>query len=245
MASTRGLRERVREELTREIKDVARQQLAQVGAGGLSVRAVTRELGMASSAVYRYFPSRDALLTALITDAYVGIGEAARQAESEVAREDYLGRWTAVFRSVRDWAREHPHEYALIYGSPVPGYAAPEHTAVPASEVVVLLARIAIEAAAAGNGGLPADGVADALTADVETLKSHPAVAGPGEIAEALNETPASVVLHVIDAWTMLFGAVSFELFGHYYDVLTALDDYLDRLAVKSAAPLRLTHQNG
>jgi AcrR family transcriptional regulator len=199
---------------------------------------------MASSAVYRYFPSRDALLTALITDAYTGIGQAARQAESKVAREDHLGRWVAVFRAVRDWARKHPHEYALIYGSPVPGYAAPEHTAVPASEVVILLAQIAIEATSGRDSGHPeAEYMTDALTADVETLMSHPAVAGQDEIVEALAQMPASAVLHVIDAWTTLFGAVSFELFGHYYDVLGALDDYLDRLAKKSAASLGLAHQ--
>ncbi|NEE02987.1 TetR/AcrR family transcriptional regulator [Phytoactinopolyspora halotolerans] len=245
MASTRGFRQRVRDELTREIKDVARRQLAQVGAGGLSVRAVTRELGMASSAVYRYFPSRDALLTALITDAYVGLGQAARRAESQVAREDHLGRWKAVFRSVREWAREHPHEYALVYGSPVPGYAAPEHTAIPAGEVVILLAQIAIEAAVARRTGTPGDDpVTDALATDVEILKTHPAVSQDDEIAAALAEMPASGVLHVLDAWTMLFGAVSFELFGHYADVLTSLDDYLDRLATKSAAPLGLTHQH-
>ncbi|WP_205856340.1 TetR/AcrR family transcriptional regulator, partial [Phytoactinopolyspora endophytica] len=117
MASTHGIRERVRRELIREIKDVARQHLADHGADGLSVRAVTRELGMASSAVYRYFPSRDALLTALITDAYEGIGRAANVAEAAVARDDFLGRWLAVFRAVREWAHQHPHEYALIYGS--------------------------------------------------------------------------------------------------------------------------------
>ncbi len=76
----RTARQRARAELTREIKEGARRQLAATGADGISLRAVARELGMVSSAVYRYFPSRDDLLTALIIDAYDAVGEAAEQA---------------------------------------------------------------------------------------------------------------------------------------------------------------------
>ena len=76
-----GVRARVRAELTREIAEVARRHLASDGAAALSLRAVARELGMASSAVYRYFPSRDDLLTALIVDAYDALGAAAEEAE--------------------------------------------------------------------------------------------------------------------------------------------------------------------
>src|ERR1700743_118342 len=76
----RTARERARVELTREIKEEARRQLAEAGAGGLSLRAVARELGMVSSALYRYSPSRDELLTALIIDAYDAIGAAAERA---------------------------------------------------------------------------------------------------------------------------------------------------------------------
>ncbi len=82
MNASRTARERVRAELTREITDVARGQLATEGAGGLSLRAVAREMGMVSSAIYRYFPSRDDLLTALIVDGYNAIGEVAEQADA-------------------------------------------------------------------------------------------------------------------------------------------------------------------
>ena len=115
-----GARARVRAELTREIKSVAREQLAEVGAAALSLRAVARELSMASSAVYRYFPSRDDLLTALIVDAYDAVGAAAELDESAVRRADAAGRWMATARAVREWATTHPQEFALIYGSPVP-----------------------------------------------------------------------------------------------------------------------------
>ena len=68
-SATRTARARVRDELTREIKEVARAHLVEKGSAALSLRAVARELGMVSSAVYRYFPSREELLTALIVDA--------------------------------------------------------------------------------------------------------------------------------------------------------------------------------
>src|ERR1700756_1738163 len=113
-------RERARAELTREIKEEARRQLAEVGAHGLSLRAVARELGMVSSALYRYFPSRDDLLTALIIDAYDAIGSAAEAAIAASAGAPARERWAAACRAIRAWAVANPHEYALIYGSPVP-----------------------------------------------------------------------------------------------------------------------------
>src|SRR5580693_9144815 len=89
-------RERARAELTREIKEEARRQLAETGAQGLSLRAVARELGMVSSALYRYFPSRDDLLTALIIDAYNALGEQAEEANAAVKATHYRARFRAV-----------------------------------------------------------------------------------------------------------------------------------------------------
>src|SRR5215467_13783584 len=126
-------RQRARAELTREIKEAARRQLAETGAPQLSLRAVARELGMVSSALYRYFPSRDDLLTALIIDGYEALGAAVEEAEAACVPSDLAGRYRATCRAVRAWALVHPHEYALLYGSPVPGYRAPEETIGPAS----------------------------------------------------------------------------------------------------------------
>src|ERR1700751_573608 len=109
-------RERDRAELTLEIKEEARRQLAATGADGLSLRAVGKELGMVSSALYRYYPSRDDLLTALIIDPYNALGPAAEHALAgpRPARE----RWSAACHAIRDWARSNPQEDALVYGSP-------------------------------------------------------------------------------------------------------------------------------
>src|SRR5947208_3060834 len=101
-------RARVRAELTNEILDAARRHLAAHGAASLSLRAVAREVGMVSSAVYRYFPSRDDLLTALIVDAYNGLGAAVEQAERRAPRRRHFRRWMTITRTVREWAIAHP-----------------------------------------------------------------------------------------------------------------------------------------
>src|SRR5579863_1807744 len=159
------VRERARAELSREIKEEARRQLAASGADGLSLRAVAKELGMVSSALYRYYPSRDDLLTVLIIDAYDALGAAA---ESAAAGDSAAGgtaaggqaaparaRWVATCHAVRGWAVANPHEYALIYGSPVPGYRAPEATIGPAARVPLAFAGLLGEALARGELGGP------------------------------------------------------------------------------------------
>jgi AcrR family transcriptional regulator len=148
--ASRSARERVRAELIREITEIARRQLATEGAAGLSLRAIAREMGMVSSAIYRYFPSRDDLLTTLIIDGYNAIGMAVEKAEAACPRDDYHGRWLAGCQAVRDWALAHPHEYALVYGSPVPGYRAPDQTIGPASRAAAVLGQIVSEAHRAG-----------------------------------------------------------------------------------------------
>ena len=97
---------------------------------------------MVSSALYRYFPSRDDLLTALIIDAYDSLGETAEAALKASAGAASGERWTAVCEAIRGWALAHPHEYALIYGSPVPGYAAPATTVPAASRVGFALIEV-------------------------------------------------------------------------------------------------------
>lgn len=157
MSVIRTARERARDEVTAAIKEEARRQLADEGASRLSLRAVARELGMVSSALYRYFPSRDELLTALIIDAYDAVGAAAEEALAR-AGGDPVERWSEVCRAVRRWALGHPHEYALIYGSPVPGYSAPLDTIGPASRVGLALIAVAEQAHIAGAlAASPAD----------------------------------------------------------------------------------------
>src|SRR4051812_26412941 len=130
-------RERVRAEITGEITDAARRQLAEVGAAALSLRAGARDVGMAAAAAYRYFPRPDGLPGRPLIYRDDDLGVAAEKADDPTATP--LDRWLAVCRAVRRWARAHPHEYALLYGSPVPGYHAPEDTIPAAARVGILL----------------------------------------------------------------------------------------------------------
>ena len=211
-------RERVRAELTAEITDAARRQLAEVGAAALSLRAVAREVGMVSSAVYRYFPSRDDLLTRLIIDGYDDLGAAAEAADVPDALP--IARWLGVCRAVRAWALAHPHEYALLYGSPVPGYQAPKDTVPAASRVGVVLGRILGEAAHAGL--LP-----DASGERDPGLVSDDAVAVLGGEHPALDD---AVRMRGLLAWSAIFGTISFELFGHFVGSVEDGDRYFDRV---------------
>jgi AcrR family transcriptional regulator len=211
--------------MTEEIKSVARRHLAVDGAN-LSLRAVARDLQMASSAVYRYFASRDDLLTALIIDAYDALGSAAENAEAAIPRPDRLGRWLAVCHAVRDWALANPHEYALIYGSPVPGYQAPRDTVPPATRVALLIGGI-LRDSPHDTVGTPAAGpLADPLVAELTAVG---AVIAPG--------APPHLLAQGISAWIHLLGAVSFELFGQLNNVVDERRAFFDH-QMRSAALL-------
>ncbi|WP_063762231.1 TetR/AcrR family transcriptional regulator [Streptomyces sp. NRRL F-5123] len=249
MSAIKGARERARAEITEAIKEEASRQLAAHGSAGLSLRAVARELGMASSALYRYFPSRDDLLTALIIDAYDAVGEAAERALAGVdadardraaaaavagvkapATAAPVDRWQAVCGAVREWAVAHPQEYALIYGSPVPGYAAPQTTVGPASRVPLALVSVVRDAHAAGllgeSAGRP---LAEPVRADAVRLA-----------AELAPELPIRVVAALVAVWAQLFGIVSFELFGQFNRVVEARGPFFEQAAAALAAQVGL-----
>src|SRR2546430_229174 len=195
-----GIRARVRAEMIEEIKDVARRHIA-AGGASLSLRAVARDLGMVSSALYRYFDSRDELLTALILDAYNSLGEASERADAAVTdRSDLLGRWLAVARSLREWALARPHEYALIYGSPVPGYAAPQDTVAPSTRPVYVFGAILVDAHQAGR--LTPITSAPLLTRLGMELQGVGDAVAPG--------VPLPVLARAMVAWTELFGGINF-----------------------------------
>jgi AcrR family transcriptional regulator len=203
------LRARARAEMIEEIKAVARKHLATDGAN-LSLRAVARDMGMVSSAVYRYFPSRDELLTALIIDAYNALGEAVESTEARIPRDDLTGRWIAACHAVRHWALASPHQYALIYGSPVPGYRAPQDTVPAATRTVAVL------------GGILQDGmVSGALVLAAEDELADVVAAEVGRVAAVIcPDVPPSLLSRGMGAWVALFGMVSFELFGQFNNTI-------------------------
>ncbi len=221
MNASQTARERARAELTAEITRSARKQLRDVGAAALSLRAVARDLGLASSAVYRYFPSRDALLTTLITEAYEALGDAVVAADSAAAGP--RDRWIAAARAVRRWALDHPHEYTLLYGSPVPGYHAPPETTAAAIRISGTFARIAAEGRA--NAPAPSGILDDQLRIVADTV--------------APDADRSQLALGLL-AWTQLFGAVTFELFGQFANVFEPADELFDYTLDRTADLLGL-----
>ena len=190
-----------------DILRIGREHLMTQGAAALSLRAVARDLGVVSSAVYRYVSSRDELLTLLVVDAYDELGDAVDRAVDAVDPSDHRERFLTLGRAVRSWALDEPARYGLLFGSPVPGYAAPaELTTAPGIRVVLRLARIVDEAHAAGD-------LDDTTAPPPPRTLSEPL----GKIREEFSLTsPDSVLVRGIWVWPSLFGAVSFEVFGQY-----------------------------
>jgi AcrR family transcriptional regulator len=213
--------------MTSEIKAVARRHLETDGAN-LSLRAVARDMGMVSSALYRYFASRDDLLTALILDAYNALGETVEAADAAVTdRSGLRARWLAAARAVRGWALTNPAEYALLYGSPVPGYKAPQDTIPAAVRTAAVLARILSDGYASGaraNMMATAAGIGTGarLTSAVRSdLKRAADAIAPG--------LPEDLLMLGLTSWVQLFGVLSFELFGQFNTVIAAHAEYFDQ----------------
>ena len=210
--ASRTARARARAELTREIKDVARRQLGEAGAASISLRSVARELGMVSSAVYRYFPSLNDLLTALIVDAYDAVGAAAEQS-LEGGSGTVATRWLRLCEAIRNWATANPHEYALIYGSPVPGYQAPQDTIAPAARVSLMLLGLLVDGVTSGEIAFTEEPMPRPVHADLAGLR-----------AMAATGVPDVVLSRALAVWAQLFGSISFELFGHLHNVVHDYD---------------------
>ena len=168
-------------------------------------------------------------MRALILDAYNALGTAVEEADAAVDPDDLTARWLAVCHAVRDWALAVPHEYALIYGSPVPGYKAPQDTVPAATRSVTVLGRILQHGAERGRLPVPDPDTDPALPpAVVETV----ALVG-GTICP---DVPPPVLARGLGAWIQLFGSVSFELFGQLNNVVTDRREFFDHQMREQAA---------
>jgi AcrR family transcriptional regulator len=206
MAKTR--REIKREETEAEIKAIARQQMAEVGAAALSLRAIARKLGMSAPALYRYFLNRDALVTALIIDAYSDLGDWMEAANMSLDIRDYYGRFQAVGCAYREWAVAHPQDYTLIYGTPIPGYHAPrEQTLAPASRVLQTFGFLLGEAFQAGAIQLVPvyKPTAPSLAQQVEQI-----------LAQIEGEIPPEMITMTMLIWARVHGVLWGELYNHF-----------------------------
>ncbi len=206
-----GKRQETREQIEARIVELGRRQLVERGAAGLSVRAIARDLGMVSSAVYRYVSSRDELLTLLLVDAYSDLADAvdrARETVGELWSEDVV----AIARAVRRWAVAHPSRWALLYGSPVPGYhAPPERTVAVGTRVVAAFFDAVASGIATGDIRLTDVVAPQPMSSDFERIRHE--FGFPGD---------DRVVAKCFLLWAGVLGAISLEVFGQYgADTLT------------------------
>jgi AcrR family transcriptional regulator len=200
-----GKRQESRDRIERQIIELGRSHLVTHGAAGLSLRAIARELGMVSSAVYRYVGSRDELLTLLLIDAYTELADSVECAR-DAADGDWRDQVVAMARAARSWAVAQPAGWALLYGSPVPGYHAPaDKTLEPGTRVVGALLRVVAAGVAAGEGSCAKMPVAEELSSDLDGLRD--------EFDIAAND---AVVARCLVLWASLVGAISLEVFGQY-----------------------------
>jgi len=205
-----GKRQESREKIEAQIIDLGRRHLVTEGAAGLSLRAIARDLGMVSSAVYRYVASRDDLLTLLLVDAY---SELAAAVDGAAATDlPWADRLLAMAHAARAWAVDQPARWALLYGSPVPGYHAPrERTVGPGTRVVGALFDAVGAGLAAGEISRSNVVVAQPLSSDFDRIREEFAFAGDD-----------SAVARCFLVWAALVGAISLEVFGQYgADTLT------------------------
>ncbi len=190
-----------------DIVRIGREHLATQGAASLSLRAVARDLGVVSSAVYRYVSSRDELLTLLVVDGYNALGDEV-DAALATAPDDPIEQLRVLCRTVRRWAQAEPARYGLLYGTPVPGYDAPaDETTTAGIRVIVAMQGLFARAYAAGQLTAPSSEphVTGTLAADFARIRE-----------EFQLELPDWLYARGVTFWVSVFGAVSADLFDVY-----------------------------
>ncbi|NKE55962.1 TetR/AcrR family transcriptional regulator [Lentzea sp. PSKA42] len=190
--SVESPRERYRAQVRAEVKRHAWEQIASAGVTALSLNAIAKEMGMSGPALYRYFAGRDELITALIRDAYRSLADTVRAAFE--AGTTVVG----LAAVIREWALSDPHRYLLIYGTPVPGYHAPDEITAISNEILAVLLEVC-----AGSSEDPPKTPFDVLL---------------GMNREWAGALPASsaTVHRALSFWTRLQGVLSLELAGHF-----------------------------
>jgi len=198
-------RERFKETTREEIKAVAWGQIAKYGAPALSLRAIAREMELTAPALYRYFQDRDALVTALVIDAFNSFGDALEAGRSSRLESDHAGRLQAIGRAYREWAAAYPQRYSLIFGTPIRGYCPAPETAPAGRRAFGVLLAALNDAHRAGALRLPMEYGRNpqSLDARLEILRR-----------EAEIPYPAAVVQLALATWSHVHGLVSLEIIG-------------------------------
>jgi AcrR family transcriptional regulator len=201
-------RRAIRHEQTRqEIKQIARQQMVQQGTASLSLRGIAASMGMSAPSLYNYYANRDDLVTDLLVDSYSNLAEALEQASASCQTLDVIGCLLTTLLAHRQWAVDHPHEFALIAGSPIPGYVAPVEQTLPLGRrsmkvLLDLVQRAWDEQRLHPQSGSPAQSELNVLNEDFLTWCRE-------------QGYTFSVVVLFLELYALLQGMIALEVFGH------------------------------
>ena len=184
------------------IKETAWRQIAEYGAPALSLRAIARELKITAPAIYNYFPDRDALVTALIIDAYKSFGDSQLEARDAIPASKVVARMKAIGIAYRTWAHAYPQRYQLIFGTPIPGYEGPLLEILPsAARSLSALVSVVEQLRVTGKLNVRAfPQVKREYQASFETWKKY------GGDVDMLSMSVAMVI------WSRVHGIVSLEI---------------------------------
>lgn len=213
-----GRRSDSREHIEAKILELGRRQLVERGAAGISLRAIARDLGMVSSAVYRYVSSREELLTALLLDAHSDLADSVERARNATAADLWSDDAIAIAQAARRWALEHPARWALLFGGPVPGFhPPPERTARVGAGVVGAFLDAIAAGIATGDIMLTNDPAPQTMLSAFGRIRQE--FGFPGDDL---------VVAKCFSVWAGVVGAISLEIFGQYGADLTNRETMFD-----------------
>jgi AcrR family transcriptional regulator len=223
-------RERMRAATIEEIKATALRLMHEQGSADLRFSDIAREMGMTAPALYRYFSDRDALLSALVADAYNDLADTVEAARARVPADDPTGRWYAVAQAFRVWAVREPQQFALIFGAPVPGFVMPQEgpVAEACTRAVTGLKALFVEAHQQGKLGPPLISETDDSLRDHFVAKTEMHGEGP--------DLPPENFQAVLHCWSHLYGFTSLEAYGHLNFLTDEARDALFASNVRLAA---------
>ena len=216
-------KKQLHDNIREEIKSIAWQQVTESSAASLSLGAIARQLGVTTPALYRYFPSRNDLVTALIHDAYASFIEALEGARDGVEEDDHVGRLRNLCLGYHTWAVGHPQEYSLLFGNPVPGYQMDPQVGELADRSFRVVLDVVDKAVEAGRIHFPFEQVSPSneLRTSLETKPAQ---------GKAYS---ARVMYIALVSWSFMHGVTSLELSGRYPAQLKAVTGAFIRLEVE------------
>jgi AcrR family transcriptional regulator len=217
-------RDRLRASTTKEIIQIARRLLVEQGSAAISLRAIAREMGMTAPALYRYFASHEELIQHVIADIFTELADYTEEAVTlagesatagpAAATQPTVTNLLAASKAFRSWAIDHPAEFGLVFGTPLPG--------------VEMLHDDPL-----GECGMRFGGIFLRLFDDLWRIRPF-SIQADDEIGPSLRpqlaryrdllgtDLPLGVLETFLRCWVLLYGTVSLEVFGH---LKFALDD--------------------